>query len=257
MELYPAIDLRGGHCVRLYQGDYARETRYDADPVAVALRYQAAGARWIHAVDLDAARTGVALNRPTIGAIANALHPSVSIQVGGGVRDRAAAEALFDAGAARVVVGTAALESPELLRDLATDHAVTLALDVRGEEVAVRGWAEGSGRQILDVLAEVDGRDAYATASGTAGARIEAVAVTDIGRDGTLAGPDLVGLSRVLAATTVAVIASGGVSSLDDLTALAALEVGGRRLAGVIVGRALYEGRFGLEEAMAACATSG
>ncbi|MHB8669589.1 MAG: 1-(5-phosphoribosyl)-5-[(5-phosphoribosylamino)methylideneamino]imidazole-4-carboxamide isomerase [Acidimicrobiales bacterium] len=256
MELYPAIDLRGGQCVRLYQGDYARETCYDADPVAVALRYQAAGARWIHAVDLDAARTGVPVNRPTIGAIAESLHPSVSIQVGGGVRDQAAAEALFDAGAARVVVGTAALENPEFLCELAAKHPVTLALDVRGEEVAVRGWAEGSGRRILDVLVGLRCDEPGASVDGAGGARIEAVAVTDIGRDGTLSGPDLPGLSRVLAATGVAVIASGGVSSLDDLVALAALDVGGRRLAGVIVGRALYEGRFGLEEAMAACATS-
>src|SRR4051812_43167869 len=143
MELFPAIDLRGGRCVRLYQGDYGRETAYGTDPVATALGFAIAGARWVHVVDLDAARTGTPENRPVVGAIATALRAhDVAVQSGGGVRDRAAAEALLGVGVRRVVIGTAALERPDLVRQLAADHEVAVALDLRGREVAVRGWVE-------------------------------------------------------------------------------------------------------------------
>lgn len=245
MDLYPAIDLRGGRCVRLVQGDYERETVYSADPVAVARAYQDAGAHWIHVVDLDAARTGIPENRAAVAAIAGAVHPSLAVQSGGGVRDRAAAEALAEAGVTRVVLGTAALDKPALVAELAREMPVAVGLDVRGREVAVRGWTEGTGRDLLEVLPWFED------------AGVAAVVVTQIARDGTLAGPDIEGLALVLAATALPVIASGGVGGLDDLRALAALSVGGRRLAGVIVGRALYEGRFSVEEAIAACAASG
>ena len=240
LELYPAIDLRDGRCVRLYQGDYGRETVYGEDPVAQALAFEAEGAAWIHVVDLDAARTGEPLNRPVVAAIAAAV--SVPVQTGGGVRDEAAAEALIDAGVARVVLGTAALEHPDLVRRLAPRFPVAVGLDARGREVAVRGWEEGSGRDLLDVAREF------------ADAGVAALVVTEIGRDGTLDGPDLEGLAAVLAATSIDVIASGGVGSLDDLRALDRLEAGGRVLAGAIVGRALYEGAFSLTDARTAVA---
>jgi phosphoribosylformimino-5-aminoimidazole carboxamide ribotide isomerase len=241
MELYPAIDLRDGHCVRLYQGNYDQETVYNDDPVAQAQAFAAAGCRWVHVVDLDAARTGVPTNRNAVAAIAAGV--DIPVQTGGGIRSDDAAQAVADAGVARVVVGTAALDDPDFVRRLASRMAVAVGLDVRGREVAVRGWEEGSGRDIVDVLAEF------------ADAGVAAVIVTQIARDGTLDGPDLEGLSLVLASTPLDVIASGGVGTLDDLRALGALEVDGRRLAGVIVGRALYEGRFTLGDALGAVAS--
>ncbi len=237
MDLYPAIDLLDGRAVRLYQGDYARETVYNDDPIAQAKEFAAAGARWIHVVDLDAARTGAPRNRDVIAAICDAV--DVPIQTGGGVRSEAAADALFDLGVTRVVLGTAALEDPELVRLLASRHPVAVGLDARGREVAVRGWEEGSGQDLLDV------------ARGFADAGVEALIVTEIGRDGTLEGPDLDGLGEVLEATELPVIASGGVGSLADIVALNALRSAGRRLSGAIVGRALYEGEFTLSDALA------
>jgi len=241
MELFPAIDLRGGRCVRLYQGDYGRETAYGTDPVATARSFAEDGARWVHVVDLDAARTGEPENRPVVAAIAAALvDRGVNVECGGGVRDQPAAEELFAVGVRRVVLGTAGLEQPELVRELAAHHEVAVALDLRGREVAVRGWAEGSGRDVGDVL------------EGLAGVGVAAVNVTDISRDGTMTGPDVEGLSAVVDATSIPVIASGGVGSLDDLVALTSTGV-----AGVIVGRALYEGRFTVADALAAVATTG
>jgi phosphoribosylformimino-5-aminoimidazole carboxamide ribonucleotide (ProFAR) isomerase len=164
------------------------------------------------------------------------------VQVGGGVRDEAGAEALLDAGAARVVLGTAAVADPPLVARLAARHpdGVAVGLDARDGEVAVRGWTAGSGASVLDVVARF------------AGDGVAAFVVTDIGRDGTLRGPDVRGLGAVLAATGVPVVASGGVGSLDDLRALAALEAVGRHLAGAIVGRALHDGRFTVAEALGA-----
>ena len=238
MDLYPAIDLRDGRAVRLYQGDYGRETVYNDDPVAQAVAFAEAGAAWIHVVDLDAARSGTPRNREIIAAIADAV--SVPIQTGGGIRDEASADALFAVGVTRIVLGTAALEQPQLVRSLASRMSVAVGLDARGREVAVRGWEEGSGRDILDVAKEF------------ADAGVEALIVTEIGRDGTLSGPDLAGLGDVLDATELPVIASGGVGSLDDIRALDGLRSGGRRLSGAIVGRALYEGSFTLGDALAA-----
>jgi phosphoribosylformimino-5-aminoimidazole carboxamide ribotide isomerase len=236
LPLYPAIDLLGGRCVRLYQGDYARETVYGDDPVSQARAFAEAGAEWIHVVDLDAARTGDPVNRPVVGAIAAAV--DVPVQTGGGVRSEADAAALFEAGVARVVLGTAAMERPELVDALAAEHRVAVGLDVRGREVAIRGWEEGSGHDLFDAARRFED------------AGVEAVIVTDISRDGTLEGPDVEGLSALLAGTSLEVIASGGVGDLDDLRTLAGVSVEGRPLAGVIVGRALYEGRFTVEQAL-------
>ena len=227
------------------QGDYARETVYRGDPVAVAREFAAAGAPWLHVVDLDAARTGRPANRDVVAAIVDAVR--VPVQSSGGVRDDFSAEALLELGVARVVVGTAAVEDPSLVRRLARRHPgeVAVGLDARHGQLAVRGWTEQSGRSVVDALALF--KDAG----------VAAVVVTEIGRDGMLSGPDLDALGRVLEATELDVIAAGGVSSVDDLRALSRLERGGRELAGVIVGKALYEGRLSVEEAVAACAQSG
>jgi len=236
MELFPAIDLLGGRCVRLHQGDYDQETVYSEDPVEQALAFAEQGANWIHVVDLDAARTGEPVNRPVVGAIAEAV--AIPVQTGGGVRDGASARHLFDLGVTRVVIGTAALTNPDLVADLAQQHRVAVGLDGRAGEIATDGWLVRSGRTVLDV----------ARSFATAG--VDAFVVTDISRDGTLAGPDLDGLAAMLAATETDVIASGGVGSLDDLRSLSDLRHRGRQLAGVIAGKAIYEGRFGVAEAV-------
>ena len=240
MDLYPAIDLRGGQCVRLYQGDFAQETVYGDDPVAQARLFADAGAPWIHVVDLDAARTGEPVNRPVIGAIAAAV--GVPVQTGGGVRDDASALALLEAGVGRVVIGTAALEAPDWARSLATRYPgkVALGLDVRGREVAVRGWVEGSGRSIGEVAAELDD------------AGFAALIVTQINVDGAGSGPDLDLYAELLDEVETEVIASGGVGSADHLRALASFGEDGTPLAGAIVGRALYDGALTIDEALAA-----
>ncbi|MDG1411580.1 MAG: 1-(5-phosphoribosyl)-5-[(5-phosphoribosylamino)methylideneamino]imidazole-4-carboxamide isomerase [Acidimicrobiales bacterium] len=237
MELFPAIDVRGGRCVRLLQGDYAQETVYGDDPVAQAVAFAEAGAGWIHVVDLDAARTGIPENRDVVAAIAEAV--DVPIQTGGGIRSIEAASILFDAGVERVVIGTAALTDPDLVRTLARDHRVAVGLDAKSGEVTTDGWLVGSGRTVLDV------------ARSFASAGVDAFIVTDISRDGTLEGPDVVGLIEMLGATQVDVVASGGVGTLVDLVTLAGIEVDGRRLAGVIAGKAIYEGHVAVAEAVA------
>ena len=245
MDLYPAIDIRDGKCVRLVHGDYDRETVYSDDPVHMARSFEASGAPWIHVVDLDAARTGRPVNRDVVVAIAGAV--GVPVQTGGGIRDAGAAAGLLGHGVARVVLGTAALESPGLVAELAGRYPgqVAVGLDHRQagdrREVAVRGWTAGSGRDLAEVVSEL-------SAAGTS-----AFVVTDIDRDGALLGPDVEGLAEVLAITDVDVIASGGVASAADLRALAGVERKGRRLAGAIVGTAIYEGRLTVEEGVAAC----
>lgn len=249
MELYPAIDLRHGTAVRLAQGDFAREQRY-GDPVVLAQRYEAAGARWIHVVDLDAARTGAGANRAEVLAVAGAV--DVPVQCGGGIRSTADAEELLGGGVARVVLGTAAVRDPSLVEELARRYPgrVAVGLDHRAgaaggpREVAIEGWEKGSGTTLDDALARLRT------------VPVAAVVLTAIERDGVLQGPDLSGLADVLGVSTHPVIASGGVRSVDDLRALAALGAGGRRLAGAIVGRALVDGTLDVEEAVAACAAS-
>ncbi|MGH9090461.1 MAG: HisA/HisF-related TIM barrel protein [Acidimicrobiales bacterium] len=254
MDLLPAVDLMGGGAVRLVQGDFDRRSDY-GDPVALARRYADAGARWVHVVDLDAARTGEPANRGVVTAIAGELAPSgVRVQAGGGVRTAEDVDELLAGGVARVVLGTAALEEPRRAVEAAARHpgAVAVGLDYRPRpdgslEAAARGWLEGSGRTVAEVLARLEG------------APVAAVVVTAIERDGTLAGPDTNGLAAVLDATAIPVVASGGVGSVADLRALAALRSpgAGRVLAGAVVGRALVDGRVDAEEAIAACAPSG
>ncbi len=244
MQLFAAVDIRNGRCVRLRRGDYGAETVYDTDPVARAVELASQGAGWIHVVDLDGARSGHPDNAAVVTAIAGAV--DVPVQAGGGVRTAATAEAWFAAGVERVVLGTAALRDPELVRGLARSHRIAVGLDARAGDVATDGWLQGSGQSVLDVARSfaADGVDAFV--------------VTDISRDGTLEGPDVDGLASVLDAVSVDVIASGGVGQIGDLTALAGLEGrAGRRLSGVIVGTALYERRLTVAEAVAALAGSG
>ena len=234
--LFPAIDILGGRCVRLLQGDYGQETVYGNDPVAQARAFQDAGATWVHIVDLDAARTGDPVNRPVVAEVAATL--DVPVQAGGGVRTLDDARTLFDAGVSRVVMGTAAIEDPDLVDQVADLGRVAVGLDIRGEEVAVRGWTEGTGLLLTDAFERFSNR-------GT-----DAFVITQIERDGTLQGPDLEGLAAALATTGVDVVASGGVGRPSDLKDLADLAVAGRRLAGIILGRALYEGTIDLAAAI-------
>ncbi len=252
MEIYPAIDLRAGRCVRLAQGDFGRETVYGADPVQRALAFEAAGARWLHVVDLDAARSrdvvqgdvvpgrGAPTNRPVVAAIAAAV--GIPVQAGGGVRKADDVAELLDAGVARVIVGTAAVLNEGFLAQVSErwPGRVGAAVDHFNGEVRVRGWEEGYGRDVARVVCDL-------TAAGAA-----VVMVTEISRDGLMVGPDLAGYRLLLEKCDVPLIASGGVGTLDDVRRLAWLQGGGRRLAGVIVGRAIYEGRFTLPEAVAA-----
>jgi phosphoribosylformimino-5-aminoimidazole carboxamide ribotide isomerase len=239
MWLYPAIDLRDGRCVRLLHGDFAQETVYGDDPVDQARQFADAGSAWIHMVDLDAARTGQAHNREVIQKVAASV--GARVQTGGGVRSDADVTALLDAGVSRVVIGTAALDDPAFVRRSAERYPgqVAVGLDIRGREVAVRGWVEGTGRDLFDVADEF------------ADAGVAALIVTQILVDGSGDGPDIASYEGLLAATEIEVVASGGVGSLDHLRTLADLDVGGRTLDGVIVGRALYEGAFTIDEALA------
>jgi len=236
--LFPAIDILGGRCVRLLQGDYGQETAYGNDPVAQAQAFQDAGATWVHVVDLDAARTGDPVNRQVVAEVAATL--DVPVQAGGGVRTLNDARTLFDAGVSRVVMGTAAIENPDLVDEVADLGRVAVGLDIRGEEVAVRGWTKGSGLLLNDALERFSIRST------------DAFVITQIERDGTLQGPDLAGLAAALAATEVDVVASGGVGRPSDLNDLADLVVAGRRLAGIVLGRALYEGTVDLATAIRA-----
>jgi phosphoribosylformimino-5-aminoimidazole carboxamide ribotide isomerase len=248
MELYPAVDISNGRAVRLVRGDFGHRTDF-GDPIEAARRLADEGPPWLHVVDLDAARTGSPVNRDVVAAIARAV--AIPVQAGGGVRDETAARALLDAGAARVVVGTAALSRPGLVASLVErdPRSVAVGLDYRltagrGEgqarrEVAVRGWSAGSGTDLTEALA----------ALGEVG--LATVVVTAIDQDGTLSGPDLEGLALALESSGMAVVASGGVGSLADLHQLAGLRRGLRSLAGVVVGRALYDGRFSVRDALA------
>jgi phosphoribosylformimino-5-aminoimidazole carboxamide ribotide isomerase len=232
IDLYPAIDLRDGKVVRLLQGDYDQQTTYGNDPVAVALSFADAGARWIHVVDLDAARSGSPVNRPVVSAIAAALAGRASVQTGGGVRTVGDAQSLADAGVARVVMGSAAVKDPSLVAAASEVVPVAVGLDHRNGEVAVHGWTEGSGVQLADALGW------FPTAA--------AFVITDIARDGMLTGPDVDGLAAAARATSIPVIASGGVSSLADIAALRVVP----GIGGVITGKAVYEGRFTVAEAL-------
>ena len=232
--LYPAIDLRGGKVVRLTKGDYDDETVYGDDPIAVATSFADAGAPWVHVVDLDAARLGDPVNRSVVAAVAAALDGRARLQTGGGVRSVADVEALAAVGVSRVVMGSAAVADPGLVAAAGAILPVAVGLDHRDGELAVHGWTEGSGVQLTDALHRFPSAAAFV--------------ITDISRDGMLTGPDVDGLAAAVAATDIPVVASGGVATLDDVVALASIP----GLAGVITGKAIYEGRFTVEQAVMA-----
>ena len=238
MQIIPAIDLLDGHCVRLHQGDYDQVTRFSDDPVAQALDWQRQGAQRLHLVDLDGARTGQAVNDQVVKAITAALN--IPVQLGGGVRTAARAEELLACGLDRVILGTVALEQPALVDDLAGRHPgrVVVGIDARNGKVATRGWIEESSTE------------ATALAQRFAASGVAAIISTDIATDGTLAGPNLNALRAMAEASSVPVIASGGIGTLEHILSLLSLAPLG--VEGVIVGRALYDGRVDLAEALQA-----
>ncbi len=239
MEVVPAIDLRAGQLVRLEQGDYGRETVFDADPIAVAGRLRAQGAQRLHVVDLDAARDGGSGNESVIRGILSEA-AEVPVQVGGGVRSLKRVEALLELGADRVIMGTAALEQPELLAEASERHPgrIILGLDARGGKIAVRGWLELSSLTCAELLKRF------------ADLPLGGVLHTDIERDGMMQGPNLAATVELARLTQIPFIAAGGISCVDDLVQLASTRV----VAGAVVGRALYNGAVQIEEAMRAVA---
>lgn len=238
MILYPAIDIRGGQAVRLTKGDYERETAYDADPVEAARRWAGGGAEFLHVVDLDGAREGAPRNLDAVRQIATTVN--CPIQVGGGLRDAESVGAVLDAGAERVVIGTAALRDPGFLGEMLERHGerVVVSVDARGGRVALAGWTEASGEGVVEVVAALGERG------------VARFLCTSIEVDGTMEGPALEQLGEIAGATEAKVIASGGVGDLSDLEALA--REAPANVEGAIVGRALYERRFTVAEGISA-----
>ena len=236
MILYPAIDLKDGQCVRLLRGAMDRATVFGDDPAAQARAFAAAGCRWLHLVDLNGAFAGRPVNAAAVEAILAAVE--VPVQLGGGIRDRATIEAWLDKGVARVILGTAAMRDPALVREAARTHPgkVAVGIDARDGLVAVEGWAEKTGTLAVDLARRFED------------AGVAAIIYTDIDRDGALEGPNVAATVALADAVLVPVIASGGIASMDDLRAL---KESGAALDGAISGRALYEGRLDLAEAIA------
>ena len=234
MILYPAIDIRGGRCVRLIEGDFDRETTYDSDPSAAARRWVEAGADWLHIVDLDGAVEGRPINREAVARIRASV--DVSIQLGGGLRQLTDLEDVFDAGVNRAILGTVALRDPELVISAVArwGDRIVVALDARDGRLATDGWLGQSDSSAVEVAQRLAQR------------RVRHFIYTDIRRDGTLSGPNLEGLRELVEKVDADVIASGGIASVDDITAAA--NVGAT---GAIIGRALYDGRVDLAEALA------
>lgn len=234
MQIWPAIDLRGGKCVRLRQGDYAQETVFNDDPVAVALSFQAAGARHLHIVDLDGAREGSPVNLPAVQDILAAV--DMECELGGGVRDEQAIAELLGFGLGRLVVGTSAIKQPDWFRGTCQQfpNKLVLGIDARNGLVATDGWLETSSVSAVELALQFTNEP------------IAAIVYTDIATDGMMAGPNVAAMREMQDAVSVPVVASGGVTTLADVRALA--EAG---LAATIIGRALYEGAFNLSDAIA------
>jgi len=237
MILYPAIDLKEGRCVRLVRGDMARATVFNDDPAAQATAFRDSGASWLHIVDLDGAFAGRPMNADAVRAIVDAA--GIPVQLGGGIRDLSTIENWLDRGVARVILGTVAVKAPDLVMAACGrwPGRIAVGIDARGGRVAVEGWAEDTGIE------------AVALARKFADAGVAAIIHTDIERDGVLEGANVAATAALARAVPVPVIASGGVSSLDDVRALAAEG----SIAGAIIGRALYDGRIALAEALELC----
>lgn len=242
MLIIPAVDIRGGRCVRLVHGDLSKETVYHEDPLEMALRWEAEGAARIHLVDLDGAFQGGMQNSAVIEQIARAV--KVPVQVGGGIRDEARASELLERGVSRVILGTVAVTSPQLVEALCSRFPgqVLVGIDARAGKVAIRGWVEEAELSAIDLARKMENLG------------VREIIYTDINRDGTLQGPNLAALEEMARAVNQQVIASGGVSSLNDLEKLCLLESLG--VSGVILGQALYTGRVDLRAALtiAGCA---
>ena len=238
MEIYPAIDLLEGRCVRLYQGDYDRSQVFHDNPADLARQWADQGATWLHVVDLDGAKAGQPVNLEAIAAIVEAV--SVPIQVGGGLRDRASVAQLLELGVQRAILGTVAVEQPQLIANLCQEFSkrIVVGIDARNGKVATRGWLETSEVLATDLAQQMQHLGAAA------------IVYTDIHRDGTLSGPNLDALRELATNLSIPVIASGGVSSITDLLSLLALEPLG--VTGAIVGRALYTGDISLKQAIQA-----
>ena len=235
MEVIPAIDLRLGLCVRLFQGDYQQETVFSDEPVSVALAWQEQGAPRLHLVDLDGAAGGVPVNLEVITSIIHNL--TIPVQIGGGIRDLATAESLLSAGADRVVIGTAAVENPSLVEDLCQKHGserVVIAVDAKDGLVAIKGWLESTEVEAQDLVEQM------------ALLGVRRILYTDISRDGTLTEPNFEANADLVRTTDMAVLASGGIATLDHVRRL--VDTGAE---GAILGRALYTEAFSLREAIA------
>ncbi len=241
MILYPAIDIRDGHAVRLVEGDYDRETIFDADPLDAAMRFADSGVHVIHVVDLDGAKAGHPVNLEMVRRIADAV--PFPIQVGGGLRDADCVANVLRVGVEHVVIGTAAMRDPEFLDAMLKEHGperIVVSVDARNGKVSLAGWTQTSDVEAADAVADLAARG------------VQSFLFTPIEVDGTLSGPGFEQLAKVAAATDASVIYSGGVGTLDDLVRLRAEAA--PNVEGVIVGRALYEKRFTVEEAIAALA---
>jgi phosphoribosylformimino-5-aminoimidazole carboxamide ribotide isomerase len=234
MILFPAIDLRGGRCVRLMQGDFDRELVFDIDPAEAAVKWADAGARWLHVIDLDAAKEGKPVNVESIARIRDAV--DIPIQVGGGIRTYAHIAEMLDRGVDRVILGTAALRNRDLTETAASrwGDAIAVALDARNGKLATSGWLEQTEVDALEMAKDINA------------AGITRFIVTDIHRDGTFEGPNLAALRDMVLAINGRVISAGGVGSVEDLDAIALTGA-----YGAIIGRALYDGRVDLSEAVA------
>jgi phosphoribosylformimino-5-aminoimidazole carboxamide ribotide isomerase len=237
-DVLPAIDLRGGRVVRLKQGDFDRETAYSDDPVEVATRFVDAGARWLHLVDLDGARSGTPAHGAVIASILSAVGDRVRVEVAGGLRDEGAVAAVLGYGAARAVVGTAALRDPAFAGRLIAAHgseSIAASIDVRDDQAVGHGWAS-----------DAVGVSAEEAIARLAGAGVTTFEVTAIDRDGLLNGPDLALYEQLLALGAGSIVASGGIATVADLRAVRDLGC-----SGAIIGRALYEGRLDVGQALA------
>jgi len=235
MKIYPAIDIKGGRAVRLLQGRADRETVYAEDPTTVAASFLAAGGDWVHVVDLDGAFEGEPRNLEVIARIAAT---GLKVQLGGGLRSRERVEQVLAAGVSRVVIGTRAAESDAFIGELVAAHGdrVAVGIDAKDGQVAVKGWVETTGTPALDLARRMDGLG------------VSTIIYTDIGTDGMLTGPNLPAQEEMAATVKARVIASGGVSRREDVAALAEIQKRRPNLDGVIVGKALYEGRVNLAD---------
>ncbi len=233
MEIIPAIDIRGGKCVRLYQGDYSQQTIFDDNPVAVALRWKSQGARWLHIIDLDGAAAGEPRNMTLVEGIIKA--SGLLVELGGGIRQGDTVEKLLHMGVSRIILGTVAVEEPTLVEKLCRRfaEAIVVGLDARDDTVAINGWQRGTVVEVLQLARQMMGFG------------VERFIYTDIKRDGTLTGPNLDAIEKLVSELKVPLVAAGGISRLEHLRKLEKLGV-----EGAIIGRALYTGDIDLQEAI-------